>query len=95
MLMANKRVTFFIAKLRQGIPLPFLYRVHDRPDEEKLYTLQQFAATLGYNLDLSDERKIAKALNALMSQVEGKPEQSMLQTVAVRTMESSIAVAFT
>ncbi|MBP6639899.1 MAG: ribonuclease R [Bacteroidia bacterium] len=90
MLMANKRVTFHVAKMRQGIPLPFLYRIHDRPDEEKLYTLQQFAATLGYNLDLSDERKIAKALNALMTQVEGKPEQSMLQTVAVRTMAKAI-----
>lgn len=90
MLMANKRVTFHVFKMRQGIPLPFIYRVHDRPDEDKLYTLQQFAATLGYNLDLSDERKIAKALNSLMQQVEGKPEQNMLQTVAVRTMAKAI-----
>jgi ribonuclease R len=90
MLMANKRVTVHVAKLRQGIPLTFLYRVHDRPDEEKLGNLQQFAATLGYDLDLSDERKIAKSLNNLMLQVEGKPEQSMLQTVAVRTMAKAI-----
>ncbi|MFN8397455.1 MAG: ribonuclease R [Bacteroidia bacterium] len=90
MLMANKQVTIHVAKMRQGIPLPFVYRVHDRPDEDKLYTLQQFAATLGYTLDLSDERKIAKALNALMQQVEGKPEQNMIQTVAVRTMAKAI-----
>lgn len=90
MLMANKRVTQHVAKLRQGIPLPFIYRVHDRPDEERLANLQQFAATLGYELDLSDERNIAKSLNALMTQVEGKPEQNMLQTVAVRTMSKAI-----
>jgi ribonuclease R len=90
MLMANKRVTVHVAKMRQGIPLPFLYRIHDRPDVEKLNNLQQFAATLGYDLDLSDERKIAKALNHLMAQVEGKPEQSMMQTVAVRTMAKAI-----
>ncbi len=90
MLMANKRVTVHVAKMRTGIPLPFVYRIHDRPDEDRLNTLQQFAATLGYDLDLSDERKIARALNNLMLQVEGKPEQSMLQTVAVRTMAKAI-----
>jgi ribonuclease R len=90
MLMANKRVTFKVFKMREGIPPAFLYRVHDRPDEEKLYTLQNFAATLGYSLDLSDERKIAKALNDLMRQVEGKPEQNMIQTVAVRTMAKAV-----
>jgi ribonuclease R len=90
MLMANKRVTLHVSKMRQGAPLPFIYRVHDRPDEDKLYNLQQFAATLGYSLDLSDERKIAKALNNLLRQVEGKPEQSMLQTVVVRTMAKAI-----
>lgn len=90
MLMANKRVTLHVAKKRQGIPLPFIYRVHDRPDEDKLYNLQQFAATIGYTLDLSDERKIAKALNHLMQQVEGKPEQNMLQTVAVRAMAKAV-----
>ncbi len=90
MLMANKRVTVHVAKIRTGVPVPFIYRIHDRPDEEKLNNLQQFAATLGYDLDLSDERKIARALNNLMAQVEGKPEQSMIQTVAVRTMAKAI-----
>ncbi len=90
MLLANKRVSHHVAKLRKGIPLPFIYRIHDRPDEERLVNLQSFAATLGYELDLSDERKIAMALNDLMTQVEGKPEQSMLQTVAVRTMSKAI-----
>lgn len=90
MLMANKRVTVHVAKLRHGIPLPFIYRVHDRPDEDKLNNLRAFAATLGYSLDLSDERAIAKALNKLMMEVEGKPEQGMLQTVAVRAMAKAV-----
>lgn len=90
MLLANRRVCEFVYRKRKGIPLPFVYRIHDRPDEEKLQTLQQFASTLGYELNLADPGKVAKSLNALMTSVDGKPEQSMIQTVAVRTMAKAI-----
>ncbi|MEM6269269.1 MAG: ribonuclease R [Bacteroidota bacterium] len=90
MLLANRRVCAHVFRMRKGTPPPFIYRVHDTPNEEKLFSLQQFAATLGYRVDLENPGAIAKSLNRLMQDVEGKPEQSLLQTVAVRTMAKAI-----
>lgn len=90
MLLANRRVSEFVYKKRQGNALPFIYRIHDTPDDEKLLNLQQFSASLGYNLELENPGEISQSLNRLMQAVEGKPEQSLIQTVAIRTMAKAI-----
>jgi ribonuclease R len=90
MLTANRRVSEYVFKLRKGIPLPFVYRIHDTPNDEKLQTLKRFVATLGFKLDLEDSRAIAKSLNSLIEEVNGKPIQGMIQTVTVRTMAKAI-----
>lgn len=90
MLTANKRVCQFVATQRKNPPLPFIYRIHDRPDEEKLMNLRQFVGSLGYDLDLEEPDQVAKSLNKLMGNVEGRPEQDMVRQVAVRTMAKAI-----
>lgn len=90
MLLANRRVAYWVYNQQKDNPPPFVYRVHDRPDEEKLHKIRQFVATLGYDLDLSDESVVAESLNALMTGVEGKPEQGMIQQIAVRAMAKAI-----
>lgn len=86
MLLANKRVAEFIFnKVKQANPLTFVYRTHDNPDPEKLDTFSSFARRFGHQLDF--ERKgVSKSLNGLIENIEGKPEQNVLQQLAIRTM---------
>ena len=86
MLMANKKVAEFIYKKGKGkLPLSFVYRSHDNPDPEKLETFSVFARKFGYEMDI--ERKgVSQSMNKLVDDVEGKPEQNVLQQLAIRTM---------
>ncbi len=90
MLTANRRVSEYLYKMRKDPPLPSIYRIHDAPDQEKLLTLRNFVATLGYELPIEDNANIAKSLNTLMANVIGKPEQGMVQQIAVRTMAKAV-----
>ena len=90
MLLANRRVSEHVYRMRKDPPLPSIYRIHDAPDQEKLLTLRNFVATLGYELPLEDKNQISKSLNTLMANVIGKPEQGMVQQIAVRTMAKAV-----
>jgi len=86
MLLANKRVAEFIYnKFKQANPLTFVYRSHDNPDPEKLETFSNFAKRFGYQMDF-DKKGVSKSLNGLIQNIEGKPEQNVLQQLAIRTM---------
>lgn len=86
MLMANKRVAEFIYnKYKQANPLTFVYRSHDNPDPERLDTFSNFAKRFGYKMDF-DKGGVSKSLNSLIENIEGKPEQNVLQQLAIRTM---------
>ncbi|MCO5232679.1 MAG: ribonuclease R [Chitinophagales bacterium] len=91
MLLANKHVAQFVGqdKNKQGAK-PFVYRIHDDPDQEKLKDFGLFAARFGYKLNLDNPKKISKELNRLMEEVEGHPEQSLLQQLAIRCMAKAI-----
>ena len=86
MLLANRSVAEFIyGRAKSGKIHPFVYRTHDNPDPEKLETFSVFARKFGYQMDI--ERKgVSKSMNKLVSDVEGKPEQNVLQQLAIRTM---------
>ena len=90
MLLANRRVSEYVYRMRKDTPLPSIYRVHDTPDQEKLMTLKNFVANLGYDLRLDDTKAVTESLNQLMSNVIGKPEQGMVQQIAVRTMAKAV-----
>lgn len=87
MLLANKYVAQYVAKLRHGQePVPGVYRVHDEPDSTKLQAFAEFAKKFGYNLKFTDPDQIAGTLNDLLKMIKGKPEQDVLEKLAIRSM---------
>ena len=86
MLLANKKVAEHVYKMKQGKRKnTFVYRTHDYPDVEKLNAFSVFAKKFGHELHVN-EAAISKSLNNLIEDIEGKPEQNVLQTLAIRSM---------
>jgi ribonuclease R len=68
----------------------FVYRIHDSPSAEKLNTFAQFLTKLGYKLNIENRKGLASSFNNLFKQIEGKGEQNMIETIAIRTMAKAI-----
>jgi ribonuclease R len=86
MLLANKGVATFVYNIKKGGDKnTFVYRSHDFPDPEKVENFAKFAKQFGHKLQV-DEKTISRSLNSLMDEIEGKPEQNVLQQLAVRAM---------
>ena len=91
MLLANRTVATNVSKIKVNKkPIPFPYRIHDTPDEEKLKPFVAFAKKFGYKFDMKDEAEVAKSFNQLMHDVHGKPEQHVLEQLGIRTMAKAI-----
>ncbi|MDF3076256.1 MAG: ribonuclease [Sphingobacteriaceae bacterium] len=91
MLLANRKVAEFIAKKGKGKQkLTFVYRAHDSPNETTLMNFAQFAMKFGYKINTKSDREIARSLNHLMEDVEGKKEQNVLTQLAIRSMAKAI-----
>lgn len=87
MLLANREVAAFVQKVKVNKePIPFPYRIHDTPDEEKLKPFVAFAKKFGYHFDMRDEKAVAQSFNQLLKDVNGKPEQHVLEQLGIRTM---------
>ncbi len=87
MLLANESVAKFGARLNKGKHLlPFVYRIHDRPDPERLAQFAAVAARFGYSLHFDNDTDIAATFNGMLKKVEGKPEQHVIETLAIRSM---------
>ena len=88
MLLANRTVAESIGKVPKGKAVKTLpYRVHDNPDPQKLETLREFVMKFGYKLKTAGTKgATARSLNALMDGCEGRKEQKLIQTVALRAM---------
>ncbi|MBX7107916.1 MAG: ribonuclease R [Chitinophagales bacterium] len=89
MLLANRKVAEFVGS-RKGKTVPFVYRVHDLPDDEKLSNFAEFAQLFGYKLNFSTPKHTAHSFNRMMEKLKGKPEQYMLETLAIRTMAKAV-----
>ncbi|WP_461533974.1 ribonuclease R [Sinomicrobium sp.] len=87
MLLANRKVAEYIGKVKP--PKTFVYRVHDEPDEDKLIQLQGIVSRFGYALDMKSKKTITSSLNNLLRDVQGKKEQNMVDTLAIRTMSKA------
>ncbi len=86
MLLANKAVATYVFRMKKGPDKnTFVYRTHDLPDPEKVENFATFARQFGHKLQV-EEKALSRSLNALMDQIEGKPEQNVLQQLAVRAM---------
>lgn len=84
MLLANETIARRATKER----IPFLYRVHERPDTVRLEQLREFAATFGYRLSRRGE-PTPKDLQALLTRVRGRPEENLISTVVLRSMKQA------
>ncbi|RYY70838.1 MAG: ribonuclease R [Chitinophagaceae bacterium] len=91
MLLANRTVAEYVSKIKiNKEPVPFPYRIHDTPSEEKLLPFVAFAKKFGYQFDMKDEKAVANSFNQLLKEVHGKPEQHVLEQLGIRTMAKAI-----
>ena len=87
MLLANKKVAEQIGKPKAGKkPKTFVYRVHEQPMPEKLESFNRFVSRFGYAVKTGSRKALTTSMNHLMQEVKDKPEQNMIETLAVRTM---------
>ena len=87
MLLANRTVAERVAQVNvDKKALPFPYRVHDRPDDEKLLPFVAFARKFGHPFDTKTPSAIAASFNSMLAAVRGQPEQHVLEQLGIRTM---------
>jgi ribonuclease R len=92
MLLANKRVAQFVFDLvkHKDDKLTMVYRTHGDPDPDKLSMLSQFAFRFGHKVNLEENGNIPQKLNQLALETEGRPEQNVIQSLAIRAMAKAI-----
>ncbi|MEP7110627.1 MAG: ribonuclease R [Ferruginibacter sp.] len=91
MLLANRTIAEYVSRIKSNKqPVPFPYRIHDTPDDEKLKPFAAFAKKFGYTFDIHDEAAVARSFNNLLKDVNGRPEQHVLEQLGIRTMAKAI-----
>lgn len=88
MLLCNRKVSEFVSLDKNGKENgnTYIYRIHDDPNPDKLLDLKNFIRQFGYELDLGDRKTTIHSMNKLLAEVKGKPEENMIETLAMRTM---------
>ncbi len=91
MLLANKKVAERIGKTKEGQKAKtFVYRIHEQPNTEKLEDFGRFIAKFGYKIRTTSPRQLSSSMNKLMEDVQNRPEQNMIETLAIRTMAKAV-----
>jgi ribonuclease R len=91
MLLANREVAERTGKPRVNKkPKTFVYRIHDIPNLEKLTTLSVFVSKLGYKLKIDTRKNISESFNKLLEETQGKGEENLIETLAIRSMAKAI-----
>ena len=91
MLLANRTVAENVQKYKVNKKsIPFPYRVHDQPDEEKLVPFVAFARKYGHHFNTSSPEGISSSFNEMLVKAHGKPEQHVLEQLGIRTMAKAV-----
>jgi ribonuclease R len=92
MLLANRHVAELVGKRMSGggKKKVFVYRVHDKPKEDRLESFTRIAAKLGYEVHAESRKALSQSMNRLIKQVVGKPEQNLIETLALRAMAKAV-----
>ncbi len=91
MLLANRKVAEFIGFSKgKATNKTFIYRVHDEPNDEKLAALQNMVRKFGYSINTETKETTSDSLNKLLSDVHGKAESNMIETLTIRTMSKAV-----
>ncbi|OFM82701.1 MULTISPECIES: ribonuclease R [Weeksella] len=90
MLLCNRKVSEFVS-LEKGKEngRTYIYRIHDEPDPDKLLDLKKFVIQFGYELEIGERKKTIRSMNRLLADVKGKPEENMIETLAMRSMSKA------
>ena len=89
MLLANRRVAEFVGRKRKGAQnaeRTFVYRVHDKPNSDKMAQFRNFVLRFGYQMKAEGNKAVAKEINRLMKKIHGKKEENIISTLAIRSM---------
>jgi len=89
MLLANRTVAKHIGFPKKNAK-PFVYRVHDLPDKERISTLNEIVKKFGHNIENNNPKILSKSLNYLLNKVKGEPEQQMVETLTIRSMAKAV-----
>jgi ribonuclease R len=91
MLLANRKVAEYIGFSKgKATNRTFIYRVHDEPNDEKLASLQNMVRKFGYSINTDTKETTSASLNQLLSDVHGKAESNMIETLTIRTMSKAV-----
>lgn len=92
MLLANKTVAEFVGSVpKNKSAKTFVYRIHDIPNTEKMENLSEFIRRFGYKIKVDGTKtNVSKAINHLLDEVSGKPEENLISTIAIRAMAKAI-----
>ncbi len=90
MLLANKEVAKFGSKDKDKKERPFIYRIHDEPDEDKIATLKEYLKLLGYTLNERRGVIPPEEFNRLFKELDGKNEKQSIQTFVIRSMQKAV-----
>ena len=90
MLLANREVATYISMKGRDEEIPFVYRVHDEPDPERVEELARFAREMGFDMNVSSPEETARSYNRLAEETEQKPDLKLLSPIAIRTMAKAV-----
>ncbi|MDR1402730.1 MAG: ribonuclease R, partial [Tannerellaceae bacterium] len=91
MLLANKTVAEYVGRIPKGkAPKTFVYRIHDLPDPDKMEHFAEFVRRFGYKVKTEGEKSdVSKGINKLLDTIQGKPEENLIETLAIRAMQKA------
>lgn len=91
MLLANRRVARFVGKPEPGKKIiPFVYRVHDEPNPEKIADLQIFLKEFGYSISKVKDKPISYSLNDVMQEAKKKDELHIIGPMVIRSLSKAV-----
>jgi len=102
MLLANRKVAEFVGRKKKDegrgtrdekskeSQRPFVYRIHDKPNPDKLQSFAEFVGKFGYKLNVKNESTVADSMNRLLKEVNEKKESGMIEMLAIRTMAKAV-----
>lgn len=90
MLLANREVAAFVSQRLGKKNRLFVYRVHDKPDVDKLDELSVFLRAIGYSLSMNQQGVSGKDLNKLLDEIKGTPEEHLIRAATVRSMAKAV-----
>lgn len=93
MLMANEAVAKYVKTLQKPT-LPFLFRSHDLPPNDKLLDFAKFCKLMGYPIQIDNEPQMRSSFNALLDRTAHDPSAEILQQMAIRTMAKAVYTAY-